>query len=87
MANYCIDSASIVRVLASHGHTHRCSRCDARMLVRHASNLCVDCWNGLRTGARAEAEAGEAERTRRGLDDGGDFVEQIVEIGRPAQET
>ena len=62
MANYSIDSASIVRVLARHGHTHRCMRCEVRMLVRHASNLCVHCFNDLRTSSRAEAEAAEKAR-------------------------
>lgn len=55
-----IDSALIVRVLARGDHPHRCTRCDARMLVRHASRLCVHCFNELRTGARAETDAAEA---------------------------
>lgn len=54
MANYSIDSAHIVRVLAQHGHTHRCVRCEVRMLVKQASNLCVHCFNDLRTSRRAE---------------------------------
>lgn len=57
MAGYTIDSADIVRVLARCGHTHRCPRCEARMLVRHESSLCVQCFNDLRTGAKAEVEA------------------------------
>jgi hypothetical protein len=62
MANYSIDSASIVRVLARNGHTHRCVRCEARMLVRHASKLCVHCFNDLQTSTRAEREAAESAR-------------------------
>jgi len=57
MAGFTIDSAHIVRVLARHGHTHRCARCEARMLVKYESNLCVHCFNDLRTSARADAES------------------------------
>jgi len=57
MAGYTIDSADIVRVLAKYGHTHRCARCEIRMLVRHESNLCVQCFNDLRTSAKAEGKA------------------------------
>lgn len=71
MANYSIDSASIVRVLARSGHPHRCVRCETRMLVKHASNLCVHCFNDLRTSRRAEADAASpvrvAGRTRRAV--------------------
>lgn len=49
MAGYVIDSAHIVRILAKDGHTHRCARCDTRMLVKGESNLCVHCYNDLRT--------------------------------------
>jgi hypothetical protein len=49
MAGYSIESAHIVRVLAKVGHTHRCARCDTRMLVKQESNLCVHCFNDLRT--------------------------------------
>ncbi len=61
MSGYVIDSAHIVRVLAKGGHAHRCERCDAPMLVRHASSLCVHCFNDLRTAAQAEDQAGAAE--------------------------
>lgn len=54
MAGHSIDSAHIVRVLARAGHTHRCVRCEARMLVRYESNLCVHCFNDLRTHASEE---------------------------------
>ncbi len=57
MAGYTIDSADIVRVLAKCGHTHRCARCEVRMLVKHASSLCVQCFNDLRTSANQEDEA------------------------------
>jgi len=57
MAGYTIDSADIVRVLAKCGHTYRCARCEIRMLVRHESSLCVQCFNDLRTSAKAEGEA------------------------------
>jgi hypothetical protein len=56
MDDYSIDSARIVRVLAQHGHTHRCVRCEARMLVKYESNLCVHCFNDLRTSLLAEEE-------------------------------
>jgi hypothetical protein len=55
-----IDSAHIVRVLAKVGHTHRCARCETRMLVKQESNLCVYCFNDLRT-SLSEATAGELE--------------------------
>lgn len=58
MAGFSIDSAHIVRVLSRKGHTHRCTRCETRMLVKHASNLCVHCWNDLRTSSSTEPEAG-----------------------------
>lgn len=61
MAGFSIDSAHIVRVLAQVGHTHRCARCETRMLVKHESNLCVYCFNDLRTSLR-EAAASEPAR-------------------------
>lgn len=57
MADWSIDSAWIVRVLAEKARTHRCTRCTARMLVKYESNLCVQCWNDLRASSLAEAEA------------------------------
>ena len=61
MASYSIDSADIVRVLAREGHAHRCVRCDARMLIKHESSLCVHCFNDLRTSTRADAERAEGK--------------------------
>jgi hypothetical protein len=58
MAGFSIDSAHIVRVLAKVGHTHRCVRCETRMLVKHESNLCVYCFNDLRT-SLSEVAAGD----------------------------
>jgi hypothetical protein len=61
MADFSIDSAHIVRVLAKVGHTHRCVRCETRMLVKPESNLCVYCFNDLRT-SLSEATASEPMR-------------------------
>lgn len=65
MAHDVIDSAHIVRILAQEGHTHRCARCDTRMLVKGDSNLCVHCYNDLRAREGGDPEGvGRAESAR-----------------------
>jgi hypothetical protein len=91
MNGYSIDSAHIVRVLARHGHTHRCTRCEARMLVKYESNLCVHCFNDLRTSSRADSErrsvaapVTEGARTRQRLRAGEvpmDLDDREIELG------
>jgi len=40
-----LDNADIVLTLQRSGYSHTCARCERGMHVRHASGLCVWCYN------------------------------------------
>ena len=45
--NYLLSNADIILALLRAGYAHTCTRCERPIHVRHASGLCVWCFNGV----------------------------------------
>jgi hypothetical protein len=52
MRDYILDNADIILTLQRSGYPHNCSRCERGLHVRHASGLCVWCYNELQERSR-----------------------------------